>query len=194
MRDHAFWDWFLANERALWNVQSRSDEVLEPLQNALSGYQYGLSCEVSEEESGKRELIISAGGDRRLFDAVEALVAQAPRLDRWNMFALKPPRGFDFTLENDATRVNPRELVFEPLASRVDPRALGIRVFVDAKTVSPHLREAVSNAVEIGLGEKVAGDIQRIEVVPLDKPVEEYIPLKDLAAYLEWFKKKTAIQ
>jgi len=187
-----FWDWFRANELRLWEMADREDELLDEIQEVLGSYRNGLCLELSDEENGTRELVISAAGDEDLFGAVDVLVAHAPRLNRWKFTALKPPRGFDFVLETRTARLDPKTMVFEPLTNDVDPLALGIRVFLSEGRVGPDTQETVTRAVETGLGERVRSEIQHIEVAPLQGSPSEHIPLADLPAYMEWFKRKAS--
>ncbi len=187
-----FWDWFLAQEPRLREKTDREDELLDEIQEALSAYRDGLCLEVSDEEDGTRELIISAGGDACLFGAADALVAHAPRLNRWKFTALKPACGFNFVLETRAARLDPKTMVFEPLANDGDPLALGIRVYLSGRTVSPDAQNAVARVVETGLGERARSEIQHIEVAPLQGSPSEHLLLADLPAYMEWFKRKAS--
>ncbi len=187
-----FWDWFLANEPRLWKMAERPDDLLDAIQEPLSTYQGGLSLEVSDEESGTRELIVSACGDTDRFDDVDVLVAHAPCLQRWKITALKPARGFDFVLETRTARLDPKTMVFEPLANEGHPLALGIRVYLPDRRVGPDAQDAVTRAVEIGIGERARSEIQHIEVAPLQGSPSEHIPLAELPAYMEWFKRKVA--
>src|SRR6185503_5302094 len=105
-------------------------------------------------------------GDRRLFQAIDALVQAAPPLRRWSVSAEKPARGFGFVLDAEGVHLDPKALIFEPLSSAANPAALGIRVYVPSETTSARLREAVVRMVEIGLGEQGAAAIQHIEIAP----------------------------
>src|SRR5262245_24391790 len=85
LRSGQFWNWFVAHETDLWAVPDREDPWLDQLHEALSTYREGLSFELSDEEGGVRDLIVSASGDRDLFEAVDALVKDAPSLERWRI-------------------------------------------------------------------------------------------------------------
>jgi hypothetical protein len=185
-----FWDWFRANDRGLWEAADHDGEELEELSDALSSYREGLCFEISDEENGTREMVISAAGDRRLFGAVDELVKQAPQLDRWRVTALKPPRGFDFVLDTPTVHLDPKTIVFEPLSSGADPRLLGIRIYLPARRVGRDAQEAALRAVETGLGEQARAEIEHIDVAPLKGSPADHIPLVDLPAYVEWFKAK----
>lgn len=189
MTAESFWELFLRNERRLWKLRSGDDSILDDFHAALASYSDRLSLEVSDEENGMRELIVSADGDSSLFRRVDELVAVAPKLPRWHVIALKPPRGFDFEFQSGDLHLSPRELVFEPLLSEANPDALGVRVLVprDASANDEEILEAVRQVISIGLGERVATSaIKHIEIAPEADNEADFIPLLDLDRYIKW--------
>src|SRR5215831_6533515 len=154
MTPSAFWQLFAAEEKQLFQ-DSDTSRVLDRISCLLARYNPGLSAEISDDEVC-RELIVTADGDPRLFRVVEDLIEAAPHLMYWRVIALKPPRGFDFSLDFDGVSIVPSELFFDPLKSGSDPTAIGIRVFAPGASRLPGIREGMRQAVEIGLGERLA--------------------------------------
>jgi len=188
-----FWARFRQHEKRLRDLQANTDRFLGELCEALGAVREGLGVEISDEEHGIRDLMITAGGDATLFDEVKKLVAEAPLLPHWNFIALKPPRGFDFTLELDGVCIAPSDLVFETLACSATPSALGIRVFVPPQMLGEGGLEAVRKVIEIGLGEETAASsIDHLEIAAEPDSTDQYIPLSDLEAYIEWFQKRSS--
>lgn len=183
-----FWEWFQRHEGDLWRIEDYQDEWLDRLQAALAEYRQGLWVEVSDEDEGVRELVISAAGDEQLFDDARDLVAHAPELKRWKVLALKPARGFDFMFEDDSVKLDPRELAFEPLAHARNPRAIGLRVF--SPVLGDNVRAAVERMLEVGLGEEKRARISYIEIAPLPSDSKKYIAVGELGEYIEWFERK----
>jgi hypothetical protein len=130
MTSRQFWHWFLAHEREIWAIESRDDALMDEISDTLSSYGQGLGFEVSDEDHGTRELIISAMSDATLFEKVDALVADAPALRRWKFTALQPPRGFAFVFDQSGVHLEPTTMAFSPLRSETRPDALGLRVYV----------------------------------------------------------------
>lgn len=192
MTHAGFWKWFLEHEKRLRLIEGDTDRLLQEVCGALGAVREGLGVEVSEEEQGIRDLIITAEGDVSLFEEIKSLVAQAPRLPHWRFIALKPPRGFDFTLDVSGVCIAPSDLVFEALVCNSAPHALGIRVFVPVELVARGGLELVRKVIEIGLGEEMAASsIQHLEIEPEPESTDEFIPLTDLEEYVRWFHERS---
>src|SRR5687767_4086266 len=91
-----FWSLFRKRADALVLANSPDapvyDELLACLQNVSPGLYFEFCV-----ESEPRELIVTAEGDRSLFRLAHALVAAAPPLPGWTLFALRPQLGFPET-------------------------------------------------------------------------------------------------
>ena len=181
-----FWDWFMAHEGQIWAMQGGDDSLMDEIQAALCVFNEGLGFEISDENDGMRELVISAMSDPTLFDAVDQLVREAPVLSRWRFTALKPPRGFDFEFDGDGVHLEPKTMVFEPLRSETKPHALGLRVYVPVSNITPAIETAVRRVIEIGLGERTSSQIAYIDTATLSGSPSDHIPLVDLSEYVVW--------
>ena len=89
-REHQFWKWFQKNESKLFQFEKDQEPILDEISEQLSKYKEGIVFEISQENNGKREFIISADGLKELFPDVEALKDAAPKLDRWSIIAFRP--------------------------------------------------------------------------------------------------------
>lgn len=87
-----FWKWFTANEEKLFSLESDKDAILDNLSAAIEKVNSDLTFEVCPIVDGKREFIISAGGIKSAFPAVEALYNSAPFLERWQWIKFRPRR------------------------------------------------------------------------------------------------------
>lgn len=172
-------------------MEHRDDALMDEISSALCSYNAGLGFEVSDEDDGMRELIVSAMGDSTLFDTVDQLVAKAPALSRWRFTALKPPRGFDFAFDGDGVHLEPKTIVFDPLRSETKPRALGLRVYVPVSNITPAIETAVRRVIEHGLGERASSQIEYIDTATLTGSPSDHIPLVDLSRYLAWTQTRT---
>jgi hypothetical protein len=185
-----FWEWFAAREPKIWAIKDRDDDLMDDISQTLTSYQKGLGFELSEEDGGVRELIVSAMGDRMLFGAVDELVQAAPTSRRWRFIALKPPRGFEFVFEGGGIRLEPEIMVFDPLGNEGKPGRLGLRVYVPTANITPAIETAVRRVVEIGLGERASSEIEHLETASLRGSPTDYIPLIDLPEYVNWVKRR----
>lgn len=190
MTAREFWNWFRSNEDRLWNLQDGNDPVLDEMQAELTKYRQGLYVEVSDEEDGVREIIIHTAGKKALFKDVEALVNAAPSIERWSVIALKPPRGFDFVFDSEGLTLEPSQMWFRSLSTSGDRSALGLLIFVPLSKVDQAVKDAVVTVLETGLGERLAADIEHIEVEPVPADREQLLPLDALLDYVRKFRER----
>lgn len=180
-----FWRLFQRRCGALAQLSSADDPVYDELLEQLQRIDPGLFFEFSAEPDDC-ELIITAEGDRSLFDLVDALVAAAPETPGWRFHALKPKLGFPETAEWEGYEVDIDEVVFLPLSSD-DPDELGLRLLVPGLSAddAENAHNALLRAIDHGLGEReFAEAIQHTEVAPLDAPADEHIPLVELESFI----------
>lgn len=185
MSNEAFWKWFSTESAALRSLEP--ELLAERLAEALRSHVGDLGVEVGDEEEEPaqlQEVVFTADGDATRFDAVKALVAAAPALDGWSFVALKPPMGFDFTLEADGVELDGSALRFEPL---MGPDGLGLRLYLP-ETVAKEddVEQLIRLLLQTGVGEENAAGIVHVEAAPLSSPeAREAIALPELANYLE---------
>ena len=185
----AFWRWFARHEQAFWERGAAAEDLLSEMQVLLGGYCKGLRAEFSDVDQGVRDLVLTVDGDSCLFACVEALAQAAPSFCRWKVFALRPPRGFDFTIDAEGVHIDPAGMRFDPLISKSKPGAVGIRVFVPTSGIDNRIRSLVMMALQVALGERVAAaSLQHVEVCPMPPDSEELIPLDQLPQYLDWVR------
>lgn len=90
--EDAFWKWFVANEPRLFTFEADQEAVFDELGKQLKRVNGDLTFEFGPVNSGKREFVISAGGIKAAFPAVEALYGKAPALPRWVWVKYRPRR------------------------------------------------------------------------------------------------------
>lgn len=88
--EQKFWKWFQKNEPKIYQFENDQESVLDEITEELSKYKEGVVFEISQEQSGKREFIISADGLEELFPAVKALKEAAPSFEKWSIVAFRP--------------------------------------------------------------------------------------------------------
>ena len=183
-----FWSLFRQRATQLAGAESADDAVYDELLDKLHEIEPGLFIEFSAGRP-ECELIITADGDRKLFPAARAAVAQAPRLDGWTIQALKPRLGMPATAAWEGVTVKIDEVVFEPL--QADDADQGLRIYVpaldQADVVAAH--NALLRALDHALGEeRFALGVQFTEVLPMPENFdpEAHIPLRDLERFMDW--------
>ncbi len=183
-----FWSLFRERARDLAAAGAADSAVYDLLLAQLQKVTPGLYLEFCADPEA-RELIVTAEGDRDLFPAARAIVAEAPTIDGWSIRALKPKLGFPETTNWEGFTLRIGDVVFDPLER--DGSDFGLRIFVpgiEGKDVE-NAHNAVLRALDHGLGEeKFADTVQFTEVRPLppDAAATDYIPLRDLEKFIEW--------
>ena len=91
--EDAFWKWFIKNEGRLFTFEKDQEEVIfDELHKRMMQVNEDLTFEFGPVQEGKREFVISAGGIKAAFPAVEALHSRAPSLPRWTWIKYRPRR------------------------------------------------------------------------------------------------------
>lgn len=193
---NAFWSWVKAHQDDLDALESPEHPFWDELLGQLQQIDEGLWFEVSMPGDDVRELVITAEGDWELFPLVEAMVSVAPDLQGWDVVALKPAMGFEFGIRYEGLDLDPRKMWFQPLVDEDAPDVLGLRVAMPG--FEDDQEQAFANGLlvilDTALGEKsAASDVDVVEVceVPDDPQDEGFVPLPELASYVEWRKSRT---
>jgi hypothetical protein len=121
-----FWKWFSANETQLFSLESDRDAVFNRLGAAMEKVHADLTFEFGPITEGKREFVISAGGIKAAFPAVEALYSSAPSLKRWKWVKFRPRREPINNIEFGGKTIQSKDVHF--LLARDEPR-VGIVLF-----------------------------------------------------------------
>jgi hypothetical protein len=178
-----FWEVFIKNRQELsYSNSPVYDEILISLNKIAPNLFFEYSI-----KKGENVLIITAEGNRALFSIVEAIVAQAPAIPDWKIYALRPAEGFPKTATWENFIINISEVYFY-LEDRPDSR-------LDLIYVVPGLNErdklkchsALLVATDHGIGEKrFAESVVGTDVIALSvgANVSKYLPLTELGSVL----------
>jgi hypothetical protein len=126
--EETFWRWFVANEPRLFGFESNREVIFDELDSELHRVNDDLTFEFGPVTNGKREFVISAGGIRAAFPAVEALYSKAPLLPRWVWVKFRPRRLEISDLEFAGKRVRAEDVRY--LLAK-DHNKVGIVLFFD---------------------------------------------------------------
>jgi len=200
----AFWDWFEKNHTDYNNFNEtyeqkaeKSVELLDAITKELKKFSEGLFIEISAIEE-KKELVITAQGNREFFADALALVDSAPSIGAWEFIALKPALGLDFNFKMADVTINPDEILFMPLEAEEYPDDVAIRLYHKAYTTE---EGATRNAVIVGLyaalnmflGEKNSTlDLQYVDFDDMPHPKEQTFSFSELKDYIAYKKGQRA--
>lgn len=100
-KEQQFWKWFGNNSDRLFRLEEEyRDTIFRELSKQLHKVNKGLAFAFSNiRENGKREFVVSADGNKKLFPKVLKLVESAPSFGTWEVVAFRQPVGcFDVNL------------------------------------------------------------------------------------------------
>lgn len=129
--EEAFWKWFATNERRLFAFEQDQEAIFDELGREMGRVNAGLTFEFGPVRDGKREFVISAGGIKSAFPAVEAVYGKAPTLERWVWVKFRPRRAYLGDLEYEGKKIS-ADKVHYLLAK--DGDRVGIVLFFDGYT------------------------------------------------------------
>lgn len=133
-KEATFWRWFQKNDERLFSFEKDQEKTFDLLAENLKKVNPDLTFEFGPIIAGsKRELVISAGGIRSAFPAVEALYATAPQMPRWIIVKFRPRRTPINDLEYSGVKVRAKDVNYI-LFRDENPRKVGILIFIDGYT------------------------------------------------------------
>jgi hemoglobin-like flavoprotein len=127
-KEQLFWDWFAKEEESLFNFETDQERVFGALAFALANVSPELTFEIGPKADGVREFVISAGGIKAAFSAVETLALVAPPLPRWRVVEFRQRRDPLIPLEFGGKTVDPSSVQFSLLTNGEE---LGLYLFFD---------------------------------------------------------------
>lgn len=162
-----FWDRFHRYEKALYNFDGSEVELGNRVYKILQLYNPYIGFELSPElVDGKREMLLTANGDEKLFDVVNRLVEGAPASlkNRWNFISLRPPAGVgDVVVHFDGKEISSSEILYDLEPSPSQKGKFDILIHIRGiKFDTPQIEEDVCEAafliIEGIVGERAMGE------------------------------------
>jgi hypothetical protein len=128
-KEQQFWAWFKQREEMLFNFERDQERLFDQLGAALANVSPDLAFEFGPVKNGAREFVIGADGIKSAFPVVEALVAAAPALPRWNVIKFRQRQTPIMELTYADKTVKPEDVKFCLLSNG---KELGVYLFFDA--------------------------------------------------------------
>lgn len=175
----------------VFHFERDQEAIFDRLQEQLVALHPALAFEFSPVIDDRREFIISAGGFREGFPAVEALMATAPSLPRWIVIGFRPRRRPIMPVTLGGKTVSPDSVEATLLSNG---QMLGVRLFFRG-----YVEEEREIWLQIGyllldeaLGEyDVEAKLGLVEFMPFELyPDAMRVPLPELP---DWFDREFAV-
>ena len=180
-----FWRCFAEHRLELKRIESADDPAYDVVLQALQQIDDGLYFEFCSTP-GTNELIVTAEGKKELFPLVEEIVREAPHIDDWQVFALKPKRGFPVTTRWEQTKLLIGDVVVLPVFRETGEMALRLYIPGLSEKNQEDIHNALLRVLDSGLGERrFAECIEATWVYPLSDAPSQAFPLSDLDDYLD---------
>lgn len=128
-----FWRGFLREEDAIYG----GAEFSAGLRELIERVHPDLEVDIGPLKGGRRTIVISAGGIREAFPAVEALAEAAPQLGRWDVVRYRQRRALGGKFAVGGLRLSPDTIRFEISAGGPEG---GIVLFMPGYTPGEHSR------------------------------------------------------
>jgi hypothetical protein len=186
----AFWAWFQSNESELLGLdaidEAKRDFVFDGLMQQLTKIHPDMTFELGPAEEGVRPLIISAGGIREAFSAVENTVLRAPELANWDVIAFRPRQAAGTVLQLDDAKFDPVDVLVEMFE---DEGKIGLALYLPGVTADDDeetlnfYRQAAYLLLDMSLGEyDVETKVGFIDLQPMPAETPEMaFPMDELA-------------
>lgn len=174
--EQRFWNWFLHNERHLFETDRASG--LLRLQKRLHHVNKGLTFEIGEAlKNGKKRLYLSADGIRELFPVVAKLVEAAPELNYWELHTLRAAKEGPFIVEVNSLVLDARKVSID---YKLKNGRLFLDIFLEREVLNhPSLSMALYLLLDAILGEyDAATKVQGIELYEREGVAESEFSLK----------------
>lgn len=134
--EDTFWKWFQKNESMIFNFDRDQEATFDKLASEMNKINEDLTFEFSPvNDEGKREFVISAGGIKASFPAVESLHSSAPKMENWIFTKYRPRRSPLNNLSYEGISVPVSEVHYKMFK---DDDKVGIVVFLEGYSEEDH--------------------------------------------------------
>jgi hypothetical protein len=113
-KEQAFWSWFQRNSDTLYHFERDRERIFDQLAAEMHRVNPELTFEFGPVlDDGTREFVISAGGVKTAFPAVEELFASAPKLAAWKWVKFRPRRSSVNDIKMLGRRLNAADVSYK---------------------------------------------------------------------------------
>jgi hypothetical protein len=128
-KEEKFWIWFEENSDTLFHFENNQEVIFNQLSKQLQKVNPDLTFEFGPIQNEKREFIISAGGIKSAFPAVENLYSVHPNSDKWVFIKFRPRRETLMSLKFNDLEIQPSELKYMFFKDE-NPQKIGLLLLI----------------------------------------------------------------
>ena len=128
-KEQIFWNWFINNSEKIYNFEKNQEKIFDEIANELDKLNLDLTFEIGPVENNKRDFVISAGGIKSAFPAVEKLYDTRPNLNNWNIIKFRPRRMLDNSITYQNLTIKPEDIRYLFIKDD-NPKKIGILLFI----------------------------------------------------------------
>lgn len=198
-----FWEWFLKNKDDYFLLNENNDEISDSLLqfflSKLHQFNSNLYFEIGGFPYEKKELIISACGNKNFFTYVIELVSAAPKIENWEIIAFKRPKEIDFITEYNGLKLVAKEIWFKPQENDMNENSNALDLYLYIKEFEEERQLEYINASYLVLDNLLgefdsASNIGCIEVFKIPLTTNGLNNLEELPRYIKWVKESFNIK
>lgn len=193
-----FWEWFDLRSDQMAQLfsyetgaKAQSDPKLQKKIEDSVGFVGDKMREVNSEFSpffgfanGENTMTVTVHGDAKYFDAVDRFIAAAPKVEGWNLVALKQPRKFAAEMEIQTGSARLRVGDWKYSKARTKTGAFDFTIYVPNKVSEDQegfdrlFGQLLTDTLGERLGSTIIGEVQTIQNPT--KPPKGLLPFTDI--------------
>lgn len=129
-KEAMFWQYFARNEEAIFRFEKDQKRVFARLTEELQKVHPDLTFEFGPVTEGARDFVISAGGIKKAFPAVEKLYSAKPELKRFRVIKFRPRRQVVSDLNYGGLSICSRDVYYHLVGDDQHVDKVGILLFL----------------------------------------------------------------
>ena len=193
----SFWNWFSQNAGSFYDIVKGHNDVEEKFLNkvipALKQIDESFFCLAGMFDDNTAEMVITTDGVIKSIVFAEEIVAAAPARQGWKFTALKPPLGFEMSINMDGYEFNNENLSF--INNNLSEYPDEIDITLVHNDYNEENKNIIGNGSLIYL-DNALGElntvllIDNVSISGIPPEKKELIPISKLNEFLIWREKE----
>lgn len=193
----SFWNWFSQNAAAFYDIVKGHNDVeekfLDKVIPVLKQIDENFFCLVGMYDDNTAELVITTDGMIKSIVFADEITESAPALQGWKFTALKPPLGFEMSINMDGYEFNNKNLSF--ISNNLPEYPDEIDITLVHTDYNEKNQKIIGNGsliyLDNALGElNTALLIDNVSISGIPTEKTELIPITKLNEFLVWREKE----